>query len=268
MDRSKENFVSRENVEMLWELISDEDFMAIVSEDELPNFQVRFINDVKQFYQTEKGTDTNLMDMNKKFVDNVFGYWKQKMVPPSTIKQQQNYLPNTQKQNITDSMQQITAEDIQNSRMKEFEIQLAQKQNEFTNAMTHKIPEKPKFADDMDKPISEMEDLIAKTLAQRNFDISQIQMNIDKEKVDMAYFIRAGHKEGDLVTNTKTAIHSVFQHYEPHGDRYAYISEWLSNKMSDGKLPFVPHIVDLPEPSIPSITTLIFFIVQICIFKI
>jgi hypothetical protein len=50
--------------------------------------------------------------------------------------------------------------------------------------MTHKIPEKPKFADDMDKPISEMEDLIAKTLAQRNFDISQIQMNIDKEKVD------------------------------------------------------------------------------------
>ena len=76
----------------------------------------------------------------------------------------------------------------------------------------------------------------------------QLQKLVDKEKVDMAYFIRAGHKEGNLVTNTKTAIHSVFQHYEPHGDRYAYISEWLSNKMSDGKLPFVPHIVDLPEP--------------------
>lgn len=77
----------------------------------------------------------------------------------------------------------------------------------------------------------------------------QLQSLIDKEKVDMAYFIRAGHKEGDLVTNTKTAIHSVFQHYEPHGDRYAYISEWLSRKMSDGKLPFVPHIVDLPKPT-------------------
>ena len=192
MDRSKENFVSRENVEMLWELISDEDFMTIVREDELPNFQVRFVNDVKQFYQNEKASDLNLMDMNKKFVDNIFGYWRTKMTTTQTqTVKQQNYLPNiatpntyTQNQNASNSMTQITAADIQNVRMKEFESQLAQKKNEFTSAMTHKIPDKPKFNDDMDTPIGEMEDLIAKTLAQRNFDISQIQMNIDKEKVE------------------------------------------------------------------------------------
>ena len=73
----------------------------------------------------------------------------------------------------------------------------------------------------------------------------ELQKLVDKEKVDTAYFIRAGHKEGDLVTNTKTAIHAVFQHHEPHGDHYAYISEWLSRKMSDSINPYVPHIVNL-----------------------
>jgi len=191
-DRSNENFVSRENVEMLWELISDEDFMTIVREDELPNFQVRFVNDVKQFYQNEKASDLNLMDMNKKFVDNIFGYWRTKMTTQTQSVKQHSYLPNIatpntynqNQQKAPDSTQQITAEDIQNVRMKEFESQLAQKKNEFTSAMTHKIPDKPKFNDDMDTPIGQMEDLIAKTLAQRNFDISQIQMNIDKEKVE------------------------------------------------------------------------------------
>lgn len=71
---------------------------------------------------------------------------------------------------------------------------------------------------------------------------------IDMHKPDLSYFIRAGHKES-LPTNCKTAVHSVFQFNEPHGDKYAYISEWLSNRMSDGAIPYVPHIVDLPEPT-------------------
>jgi len=64
--------------------------------------------------------------------------------------------------------------------------------------------------------------------------------------VDVAYFIRYGFSEP--LPNVRTAVHSVFQAYEPHGDRYAYVSEWLSKKMNDA-VPFVPHIVDLPEPN-------------------
>lgn len=71
---------------------------------------------------------------------------------------------------------------------------------------------------------------------------------IEKEKIDLAYFIRAGQKEF-LPTNCKTAVHSVFQFNEPHGDRYAYISKWLSNEMSSGTIPYVPHIVNLPTPT-------------------
>jgi hypothetical protein len=71
---------------------------------------------------------------------------------------------------------------------------------------------------------------------------------IDMHQPDLTYFIRAGQKE-PLPTNSKTAVHSVFQFNEPHGDKYAYVSDWLSRKMSNGTIPFVPHIVDLPEPN-------------------
>jgi hypothetical protein len=73
---------------------------------------------------------------------------------------------------------------------------------------------------------------------------SQLQDLCDK--VDVAYFIRYGNREP--LPKVRTAVHAVFQAYEPHGDRYAYISEWLSQKI-DRNVPFVPHIVDLPKPT-------------------
>lgn len=83
---------------------------------------------------------------------------------------------------------------------------------------------------------------------------------IDEHKIDTAYFIKAGNIDGELPpnpankklkfpTNCRTAVHAVFQFYEPHGDRYAYISKWLSEEMSQGTVPFVPHIVQLPTPT-------------------
>ena len=77
---------------------------------------------------------------------------------------------------------------------------------------------------------------------------SQLQAIVDKGNFDLAYFIRAGNKEA-LPGNVKTGVHAVFQYNEPHGDVYAYVSEWLSKKMSDSQLPFVPHIVQLPSPT-------------------
>lgn len=68
------------------------------------------------------------------------------------------------------------------------------------------------------------------------------------DTVDFAYFIRAGHYE-TIPDNVRTGVHAVFQHKDPHGDVYAYISEWLANKMSGGTIPYVPHIVSLPEPN-------------------
>jgi len=74
-----------------------------------------------------------------------------------------------------------------------------------------------------------------------------LEKKIDDNKIDFAYFIRAGNRES-LPTNVKTGVHSVFQFNEPHGDRYAYVSKWLSDEMSQGQIPYVPHIVSLPQP--------------------
>jgi len=78
------------------------------------------------------------------------------------------------------------------------------------------------------------------------YDSGDLEKTIDKNKVDLAYFITSGVRES-LPKNCRSVVHAVFQINDVHGDRYAYISEWLSNKMSDGTIPFVPHIVNLPE---------------------
>lgn len=71
---------------------------------------------------------------------------------------------------------------------------------------------------------------------------------INSLNADLFYAIKSGERETDAPTDLiKTVIHAVFKYNEPYGDVYAYVSEWLSKTMSDGKLPFVPHIVELPE---------------------
>lgn len=75
----------------------------------------------------------------------------------------------------------------------------------------------------------------------------KLENKIDDNKIDLAYFIAGGEKSS-LPMNSKTAVHAVFQYNDPHGDRYAYISKWLSDEMSQGQIPYVPHIVNLPTP--------------------
>jgi hypothetical protein len=67
--------------------------------------------------------------------------------------------------------------------------------------------------------------------------------------IDAIYFIKSGYNDGKLSKTYKNLIHVVFQNYDPHGDVYAYVSEWLSKKMTNGKSPFVPHIVDIKKVS-------------------
>jgi glycosyltransferase involved in cell wall biosynthesis len=66
---------------------------------------------------------------------------------------------------------------------------------------------------------------------------------------DVFYTIKSGPRDYILSRGRKTVVHVVFQHYDPHGDVYAYVSRWLSEKMSQGRQPWVPHMVDLPDVS-------------------
>jgi hypothetical protein len=76
--------------------------------------------------------------------------------------------------------------------------------------------------------------------------------NFSKNKnVDYFYVIKEGGiSDGICLENTPTLIHSVFCKNEPHGHRYAYVSDWLAkNQGYDPETHSVPHIVEkLPTP--------------------
>lgn len=78
--------------------------------------------------------------------------------------------------------------------------------------------------------------------------LEEVQNFIDKKNIDYFYAIKYGNKDGVEVSNCKNLIHSVFcsDINEVHGNRYAVISEWMSQK-SSYKIPFVPHMINLPE---------------------
>lgn len=78
-------------------------------------------------------------------------------------------------------------------------------------------------------------------------DKTDLENYLFSANVQLFYSLRAGHYDDLLPNGIKTAIHAVFQYYEPHGNQYAYISDWLSEKMSKGKVPVVPHMINLPS---------------------
>ena len=76
---------------------------------------------------------------------------------------------------------------------------------------------------------------------------SELEKIVEIQNADLFYAIKSGQKDGVEVSNCKTAIHAVFKHCEPHGDIYAYVSEWLALEMTNGSAPFVPHMITVEK---------------------
>lgn len=76
---------------------------------------------------------------------------------------------------------------------------------------------------------------------------NEVDEIIKKNQIDLFYAIKNGDIDGVDTNECKSVMHAVFKHYEPHGDVYAYVSEWLSLEMTGGKSPFVPHMVNFYE---------------------
>ncbi len=72
----------------------------------------------------------------------------------------------------------------------------------------------------------------------------EIQKHLKENQIDLFYMIKNGEVDGIDTDYCKTAVHAVFKHYEPHGDTYAYVSNWLAKEMTDNNSPYVPHMVN------------------------
>lgn len=51
--------------------------------------------------------------------------------------------------------------------------------------------------------------------------------SLSARQFDVGYFLKSGAIDGHLFSRIPSGVHAVFKHFEPHGNAYAYISEWL-----------------------------------------
>lgn len=163
------NFLTKPNISMIWDVITDEDIFKFLSRDIQSKISEVFTNNLKGFYDNEIQKNNTLIELNKKYILLMLSFIKSNYPQqPNKIKILEELLPTNQKK-------LITYEEIQNDRKTQFERDLLKRQDDFSNAITLKVPPVPEFTDKLeDVPITEMEKIIKEMTAQRNYEVEQI----------------------------------------------------------------------------------------------
>ena len=162
------NFLNRDNVSTIWDVISDEVNIKKFTPDFQEKIASVFSSNIKGFYETEKGKTDSLVQLNKKYIMLLINYIKT------------NYQENKPKQikilNESPIKELITYEEIHDDKKSKFERDLKSREEEFSSAMSLKVPEVPTFTDDSkdNEPIKEMDKLLKEMTKSRNYDIEQI----------------------------------------------------------------------------------------------
>jgi len=175
------DFLEKENLELLWEVLIDEPLIKQLCDSVIKykTLMHMFQSNLNEFFITEKNNCNNLIELNKKYILLIINYViKTNNNNQPAMPAQTPYTTNQYKKiKIHEDepvKQSITFEDIQNDRMNFFEKELNKKQEEFTNAMTLPVPPVPNFTDKLDEPMSEIELEIKRIQEQRNYDIEMI----------------------------------------------------------------------------------------------
>ena len=153
-------FLSSNNLNVIFETVTDNGMkinLASLKEN------------ATKFIERERNKNYSLYELNTTFIMELYSASKQRAAPmpaPAPVPAQAP-LPE-----IIYSMEEI--------RSSEFDERLKNKQHEYDNSILRIKPPVPIFKrEEQDKPISEMDELIRKTLAQRNFEIDQIYQKVD-----------------------------------------------------------------------------------------
>lgn len=84
------------------------------------------------------------------------------------------------------------------------------------------------------------------------YNTAEFQNFMNVNNVDYFYVIKEGTSaDGIVLTDTPTLVHAVFCKNDPHGHRYAYVSDWLCRDQGyDVEKHSVPHMIEkLPPPA-------------------
>ena len=163
------NFLKKENVNTLWDVISDEEIFKFLSRDIQSNVGNLFSTNIKGFFETERTKTNNLVEINKKYILLILNYIKKNHPhQPSKIK--------ILEEPVVKEL--ITYEELHTERKTHFEKDLQQRQQEFEDTMSIKAPPVPEFADKFtDKPIGEMDKIIKEMTSKRNYEVEQFNRN-------------------------------------------------------------------------------------------
>jgi hypothetical protein len=159
-------FNTKENVQILWDVIYEEEIFKFLSYDIQNNIYSIFINNIPRFFETEKMNVKTLVELNKKYIILILDYIKK------------NYSYQASKiviHNEPINKELITYEEIQNDKKNKLEKDFSKRQEEFEDSMTLKAPPLPEFSNkDKDEPIKEMDKILKEIQAQRNYEVEEI----------------------------------------------------------------------------------------------
>jgi hypothetical protein len=119
---------------MIWDVISDEDIFKFLSRDIQSKIADVFTNNLKGFYDNEIQKNITLIDLNKKYILLMLSFIK------TNYPQQPNKITILEEISPTNQKKLITYEEIHNDRQSQFEKDSNKRQEEFTNAITLKVP--------------------------------------------------------------------------------------------------------------------------------
>jgi len=162
-------FTTNKNKELLWNLLLNNGAFGNLNEQQLPLVQGDFENLIVSLYSDN--SKLNLIEQNKMF----FHQMVQKI--NSRRQQFKTYEP----------VREIyTSQDIRGKKLDEFNNSVQKAQEEFNSVVTLKTPEEINFSDskELDKPIGNMDELIEKTIAERNLDVKKISS--EKSSIEQA----------------------------------------------------------------------------------
>ena len=200
-------FLNKQNLKLLWEVLLDELHIDSNNKSIITNIRTVFESNIQPFTKntsinTNIHANMQLTNLNKQFLSQVL-FAVNRLFP--NLKQEQDF------KRIQISSEEISSykispykiEDIREVRQDTFEKQVSIKQADFDNYINLNKPKELDFSEKMeDDKITEMDTLIAETVARRKFDIEQIQNTIVTE--DPENWLQS-QKITNTNTNTKEA---------------------------------------------------------------
>jgi len=194
-------FSNKENLNMLWEVLLDE--LKIKSSPNnkavINGIQAVFHSNISPFI-TKINPSSGLMEINKLFL-------KQVLIAVNRLFPNLNQEQNVKRIQIGNEevMEPYKVEDIHNARQNNFEKQLQQQREDFDKFSTLKKPKELDFAEKIEEPrITEMQSLIAETIAKRNFEVEQFHTNLESAESWLQSTKTSVKNDKQVPTNTNT----------------------------------------------------------------